>query len=144
MATYPSEWNDALVTGHPEMDDQHHDLLVAHAAALELARSGDEPAMRASLLELLELTRKHFAFEERLMVESAYSGRTQHAKAHVAFVRDLLALLEVAARDASAAAVRLWLGSRYDSWWKHHLRSNDVLLASHLAGAPLLEAAGGE
>ena len=50
-------------------------------------------------------------------------------------MRDLIALLAEIARNPCSPLVRLWLESRYESWWKLHARSNDAALARHLAAA---------
>ena len=128
-----TEWDRGLDTGHPAIDEQHRELLVAHADALERARGRDGQATRVAIAGILELTRRHFAFEELLMAESSYGQRVTHAKAHAAFLRDLLDLDALTARDACSPVVRMWLESRYLAWWKFHVRSNDAALAAHLA-----------
>ena len=128
-----TEWNQQMETRHSAIDEQHREMFSVYADALEGARGGDAPAAQAAVLKLLELTRRHFAFEEQLMSESSYSHREVHAKAHAVFMRDLLDLVAHVGRDASSPVVRLWLESRYVTWWKLHVRSNDAALANYLA-----------
>jgi len=128
----PTPWSAALDTGHPALDEQHRNQFRLHAEALDSARSGDLGAARSALAELLAHTREHFAFEEKLMVESGYAQRELHHKAHLTFMDDLVSLVGEGARDSSSAVLRLWLESRYASWWKWHVRSNDAPLARYL------------
>ena len=75
------------------------------------------------------------------MSETAYAGRERHAEAHRTFMRDVLALVAEAARDGTSGLVRLWLESRYASWWKLHVRTNDLALAAHVRSIPAPAAA---
>jgi hypothetical protein len=59
-----TEWDRGLETGHPAIDEQHRELFLARARALESARDRDGQATRAAAQEILDLTRRHFAFEE--------------------------------------------------------------------------------
>lgn len=126
-------WNHQLDTGHPAVDEQHQEIFHVYAHALESARRGEPQAALAAVVSLLDLTSRHFAFEERLMSESSYGQREVHAAAHAAFMRDLVERASFARRDASSPAVRLWLESRFVTWWKLHVRSNDAALVNHLA-----------
>jgi hemerythrin-like metal-binding protein len=138
----PTPWSAALDTGHPALDEQHRELFRRHAEALDSARRGDAEAARAALAGLLDRTREHFAFEEKLMAEAGYPQRELHGQAHSQCMEDLVALVGEGARDPCSAGLRLWLESRYASWWRWHVRSNDAPLARHLlaAGAPPREA----
>ena len=69
------------------------------------------------------------------MRESGYARREAHAQAHGVFMHDLASLVAEASRDACSPLVRLWLESRYTTWWKLHARSSDVALADHLLNA---------
>ena len=128
-------WSRALETGHPAMDEQHQQLHSVYQGLLENVRGGDGGEAWVQLQELVQLTKRHFAFEESRMEESSYAAREQHGESHRAFLRDLVQFVERAQRDACAPLVRLWLESRYVSWWKLHVRSSDAGLAAHLAVA---------
>lgn len=133
MAT--TAWDGGLETGYPPIDEQHRDLVAFHAVVLEHVRSGDAGAAWAELQELIDHTQRHFAYEEARMIESAYGAREKHLEGHRAFMGDLVQLVERARLDACAPVVRMWLESRYVSWWKYHVRSSDAALAAHLAAA---------
>ena len=125
-------WSAALETGHSAIDDQHRELVRLHAEVLDSMRAGDADAARTALAVLLDRTREHFAFEENLMAEARYPQREHHGTAHSQFIDDLVALVSEGTRNPFSTALRLWLESRYASWWKWHLRSNDFALARHL------------
>jgi hemerythrin len=136
----PTAWSATLETGNPALDEQHRVLFSLHTEAIESARRGDGPAVRTVLAELLDRTREHFACEEKLMAEACYPQRELHGKAHREFMGDLVALVAEGTHDPSSKVLRLWLESRYASWWKWHLRTDDVALARHLT-APAAPAA---
>jgi hemerythrin len=129
----PNGWTARLETGHEALDRQHRELFRVHAAAVEAARTGQAPAVREALQELLDSTHRHFGFEERLLLESGHPQREAHVGVHAAFTSDLVALVTAAAGDPCSPGVRLWLESRYASWWKFHVRSYDAALAAGIA-----------
>lgn len=131
----PTPWSATLETGHPALDEQHLELFRLHLEALDGVRGGDGRSPRTVLAELLDRTREHFAFEEKLMAEAAYPQRELHARTHSEFMADLVALVSEGTREPSATVVRLWLESRYASWWKWHVRSTDAPMAKHLRAA---------
>lgn len=133
-------WSASLDTGHSDVDEQHREIFRLHAAAVDAAR-GDGRATKECLQDLLDRTAEHFAFEERLMSATAYAGRERHVEAHRTFMRDVLALVAEAARDGTSGLVRLWLESRYASWWRLHVRTNDLALAAHVRSLPSPEPA---
>ncbi|HYS81567.1 MAG TPA: hemerythrin family protein [Anaeromyxobacteraceae bacterium] len=137
----PTPWNAALDTGNPALDEQHRELFHLHAEAVDSARGVEGRPAPTVLAELLKSTREHFAFEEELMAEAGYPGREPHGQAHREFMDDLVALVAEGTRDPSSMALRLWLESRYPSWWKWHLRTHDVALARHLMAPPAPAAA---
>ena len=136
------DFTKELELGHPDLDEQHRELNGLHALAAAAVRAGEAPAVRGSLGKLAELTRRHFAFEERLMAEAAYPDRESHAAGHAAFLKDLDLLEAHAAKAPCSPLVRLWLESRYASWWLLHLRSHDARLVSRLSASALLPGAG--
>ena len=128
----PTPWSATLETGHPALDEQHRGLFHLHGEAVDRARGVEGRPARTVLAELIDRTREHFAFEEGLMAEAGYPQREPHGKAHREFLVDLVALVAEGTRDASSMALRLWLESRYPSWWKWHLRTHDVALVRYL------------
>jgi hemerythrin len=136
----PAGWNADHDTGHDAVDAQHRELFRLHGDASQAARGGDAAAALAALHSLLQGTREHFAFEERLMTETAYPRRDEHAAIHADFVADLASLVAEAGRDACSGLVRLWLDSRYASWWRLHVRANDAALARHVTACAALAA----
>jgi hemerythrin len=130
-----SGWEASLDTGHPSIDEQHRALVGLHGEAVAGARDGRGAAAQSALQDLLDLTQRHFSYEEQVMEEADYPSRGAHVDAHGEFLRDLVALVGEASRDACSPLVRLWLESRYASWWRHHLRSFDLPMAAHVIRA---------
>ncbi len=132
-AMEPDGWSETLKTGNEALDAQHVELFELHANVCGASRRGEAKAVRDVLQELREQTRRHFAFEAQQMAESKYARRKMHENAHAAFMQDLDSLIAEAERSACSPLVRLWLESRYASWWALHVRSHAMGLAAHLA-----------
>jgi len=83
-------WQEEYGVNVAEIDEQHRQML---SIALELHAAVTERRSKAALLEILdrltEFSRKHFAFEETLMVEHNYPGLKPHREEHANLMRQL-------------------------------------------------------
>ena len=78
-------WNDDLATGIGVIDSQHK-RIIHYINQLTDARSLEEPELVGEvLLNLIDYTMSHFAFEEALMEEVGYNGAMIHAGTHNSF-----------------------------------------------------------
>ncbi len=79
-------WNDSLSTGINIIDCQHK-RIIRYINQLNDAKSHDNTHELISevLIELIDYTLSHFAFEESLMDDAGYSGVTIHKRTHDAF-----------------------------------------------------------
>jgi hemerythrin len=90
-------WNHACSTGVKAMDDQHGVLLdTLNELRLALAHGRGRDEIGEGLNRLIELTRLHFASEERLLEQQGYPGTAEHRSAH----QRLLVQIEEAAHRA--------------------------------------------
>jgi hemerythrin-like metal-binding protein len=80
------EWSQDFESGLLEIDDQHRLVF----ALIQRIRDGESrSAIRDVLLEIAQLTRNCFDYEERIMVEFAYPDAVRHAGEHTALLREL-------------------------------------------------------
>jgi hemerythrin len=78
-------WSDDLATGIRVIDGQHK-RIIHYINQLHDARRLNEPELVGEvLLNLVDYTLSHFAFEESLMDEAGYDAASIHKKTHEAF-----------------------------------------------------------
>ena len=86
-------WSDEYSVGIETIDAQHHELVDlinrVHSAIHERRGSA---VLSASLDDLLEYTRSHFALEERLMEECKYPELDEHKGFHIDLIDQAVAL----------------------------------------------------
>lgn len=84
MAGNPQlKWGPDLELGVPAMDAQHQRLIAAMQAIQELdAQRADGAVIGRHLVDLVELTRAHFADEESHMAAIGYADLRRHALIH--------------------------------------------------------------
>jgi hemerythrin-like metal-binding protein len=83
-------WTPEVGTGHPDMDEEEHELFQAASLFSAAIKSSPRHGEVARALELFRACAgRHFAVEERLMLKANYPGRAAHAVAHDEFLREL-------------------------------------------------------
>lgn len=124
------EWNDALVIGIPEIDEQHKMLLEAmNLLSAELQMGHDRAAFADAQRRLREYTELHFSTEEGLMRETGFRGLERHAERHASFVEAMHRFGEKDMKDAPQEARKL-LNYLLD-WLVDHILGADVVFAHH-------------
>ena len=123
----PLVWRDAFSIGYKQIDTDHRHLIDL-INMVELSLTGEHPLGKLldAIDDLFAYTRKHFAFEERLMVFANYANYEWHKAAHLELIEQLkqvakpvqdlahgesrstLAVPEEA-RDALVGLLRHWL-----------------------------------
>jgi hemerythrin len=126
-------WKDEYAIGVYEIDEQHKRLFTL---VERLQRACDEGADREvidmALRELIEYTKTHFGFEERMMLAHGYEDRDEHRKYHAKFVAGVLD----AKRDweAGDSEVLLRLTVFLTNWLRDHILVEDMAYVPTLAG----------
>lgn len=123
-------FTDAHLTGLPEVDHQHREL-VRQVNAINRALTGDASteAVRRLFDDLLTSTRHHFDTENRLMTHMGYPARAAHEQAHQALLSELGQL----ASQLEAGNELLLLQTLKD-WLLHHIEHADRPMGMYAAG----------
>src|SRR5574344_443046 len=83
-------WSEKLETGNATIDSQHKELI---NAINELLSACSEGKGRTKIKEtsnfLLDYTKRHFAAEEKLQLQSSYPDYSNHQKYHDGFVKEV-------------------------------------------------------
>lgn len=133
MTVASTLWKDEYAIGVFEIDEQHKRLFTL---VERLQRAGDEGADRevvdAALRELIDYTKTHFGFEERLLLVHGYEDRDEHRKYHAKFVAGVLD----SKRDWEAGDPEVLgrLTAFLTDWLKEHILVEDMAYVPSLTG----------
>lgn len=129
----PIVWTDDLNIG-VEMIDKQHRKIVDYINALEGAiGEPDQEQRRLSVgqvvIDLIDYTRSHFAFEESLLEGSGYKFSDLHKGVHEVFVTRIAKLQE---RHEAGVDIAERLHGMLGTWLFHHIKQDDMAYAPDL------------
>jgi len=130
------EWNDAMLTGVVEIDQQHRILVdTLIGARLNLSGSLNDPLFDPITRDLLAYAIYHFDTEERLMARYEYAANSPDATAahlaqHRSFSERVIALRNEAreGRPGSREALLAFL----ENWLINHIMTSDHRLGEFI------------
>jgi hemerythrin len=127
----PFVWRDDFLVSFPAIDQEHREI-VSRAGELHAAVAASRPnsELHQHVASLFDFTEKHFTAEEKLMLESGYTGYAAHKSAH----RDLLGQLSVLREAIAAGTVNPshLLQVFIEVWVEQHMVREDKALAGFL------------
>lgn len=116
-------WSEDLDTGIAVIDSQHR-RIVDYINQLEAhLGDNDRDAIQAVLVELVDYTQSHFAFEESLQEEAGYRYAKPHQKVHQLFIRRIN---EYSERFSLGQEIAHELHQVLVSWLLNHIRRDDA------------------
>jgi hemerythrin len=122
------EWrDDRFLLGVPEMDDTHIEF-VDLVNRLMLASNNEFSPLYDTLIEH---TREHFEYEDRLMVETKFPATAEHRDEHQRVLGEL-ALFNKRVRSGLVAFGRNYVRGRLTEWFMLHAATMDSALAAHV------------
>jgi len=128
-------WTKDLEMGVAVLDEQHKELIALMLEIIELIRSEGK---KKKILELLRRFKndsiKHFTTEEKLMDDSYYADKKGHKKLHGHFMKELQETIDKIDRGIEGTECAEELKENVGEWFIHHIRKNDVKLASYIGG----------
>ena len=122
-------WDYDLETHHPDIDQDHQEVVAFMTAFLKLLDTGHNDRVAGALATFNERVTKHFAYEERLMDEIAFAGTRDHKDAHKSFLSDIKRSSDLLAAGGVTEAFRQWAHGRLVSWFRFHIKAYDIALA---------------
>lgn len=115
-------WSDDLATGINVIDGQHK-RIVHYINQLTDAKSLDAPDIVGDvLMDLVDYTLSHFAFEESLMDDAGYNAAAIHKRTHDAFREKIQ---DYQSRYKSGEDVSNELFELLNVWLIHHIAEDD-------------------
>jgi hemerythrin len=127
------EWNEKLLTGNNNIDEQHKELFRRFDTLLEACnqRKGKEEVQNL-LLFLGDYVKTHFAMEEGLQQRSGYLYYPAHKEQHDGFVRELEELEKQFETEGATLSLVIQTNQRMVDWLINHINVKDKDLAVYL------------
>jgi len=127
------QWTEALATGVETIDEQHKELIVRINNLLEACQQGKGRLIMAGLLNFMaDYAVRHFAEEEKYMIDNDYPGYEGHKAQHEKFISDFGLLKDKF--DAQGAGINLVLVTNRAvvDWLINHINNTDKALGAFL------------
>jgi len=127
------QWTESLETGVDTIDEQHKELVVRVNRLLEACQQGKGKLIMAGLLNFLaEYATKHFAEEEKYMLDYNYPDYDMHKMQHEKFISDFGVLKNKF--DVQGAGINLVLVTNRTivDWLINHINNTDKNLGVFL------------
>ena len=132
----PTDWNDAMLTGVEEIDQQHRVLVnTLNDFAAKLAGHADDRLFDQVTRDLLAYAIYHFETEEELIKRYGYDlaerdEANAHIRQHRSFSAQVIALRGEAGEARSAAQYELLAFLK--DWLMNHIGTSDQRLGKFL------------
>lgn len=123
----PREWAPDLAVGVFEIDNQHKELFKRINNLLDAMKQGKGNTEIGNTLKFLEdYTVKHFATEEKTMIEHNYAGYQAQKTAHERFIKELSDIKKSFRASTSAnLEVLLKVQRQTSDWLINHISNMD-------------------
>ena len=111
-----------------EMDSTHQEFLDIYNSV----DSSDAQSYRMKLMELLEHSKRHFAFEENLMDTTEYKRSREHKDEHAKVLAEMEYFIKSSNSKLGLRMLQAYYKEKLPDWFDLHLISMDSDLAHHL------------
>lgn len=113
----------------------HNEIDTLHQEFLDIYNSVDicsNESYRIKLMELLEHSKRHFAFEEELMDISEYKRAREHKDEHAKVLAEMEYFIKASNSKPGLKMLQAYYKEKLPDWFDLHLISMDSDLAHHL------------
>lgn len=125
------QWKPSYSLGIPAVDLEHREMIqMINEVYASLADDRDNPEVENVLGEIHARISAHFALEERMMREAAYSEYSQHKDSHEDLLEQIRDLMDSWVDDPQAG--REVLQSSLSDWFAVHFATFDARLHKKL------------
>lgn len=119
------EWKDSYSVGMPDIDHQHMRLVDIINRLHDSMRAGATQTQLVHIAhDLLDYTREHFAYEERMIAAAGYPHVAEHAQKHRAMTAQVEAFCDNV--RAAKATIPLKLMDFLKNWLTQHILATDM------------------
>ena len=124
-------WRDEFSIGIDAIDHEHREMIaLINDLDVAMQEQASHGAVVATLGEILVRIAAHFALEEKIMRNAAYTGYSAHKQDHELLLDSLLNVID--AVDDDGHYDRDALSRILDAWFSEHFRTHDARLHHEL------------
>lgn len=125
------DWNQGLVTGFYEIDQQHEHLVgLINNAHDTYVEGASKESLEPLLDELVDYATYHFAAEERYMQNQSYPDRENHNHEHDKFSARVIAFQQDFAAGRAHLSLEVLLFMK--NWLTNHIMHTDMAMGAYL------------
>lgn len=126
------EWDEAMSLGIPTIDADHRDLALRYNGLVHaLFQNGDPALFEKCFRSLVSQVRRHFAYEQRIMIDLGYKACPHHTAEHEKLLREAEELTRRVTTGVEAYDCSVLV--RYVKYWLiEHIVHEDRRLARFL------------
>ncbi len=126
-------WDDSLLVGNTEIDDQHRQIFV-HFERLSLAcqEKAGELAIKEILNFMNEYVEMHFSLEEAFMAENRYPKLPEQQEQHAHFRQTVKELQEVDTNTLEPHRLSLLFYQKLIQWFIQHIKKLDQEMITYV------------
>ncbi|MDC0335853.1 bacteriohemerythrin [Pseudodesulfovibrio sp.] len=125
------EWDDSLLLGVKEIDEQHQQLVkIANSLLAAIADEEKEPVLSKALSWLREYTVFHFNSEEEYMEQIGYPKRSEHAQQHLELKENVKTFQKMLYRKEAVEVSKI--KNLLYEWLVGHIIDSDMAIARYL------------
>lgn len=133
------KWDDAIITGIEEIDEQHRELFEKINHLIEtLEVDGSDENFFNAINYLKEYAFNHFSSEEKYFEEYDYPEKEEHKDEHRLFEKKIIEIEEKGKIFGSAIHLSIELNAYLLNWWYIHIKNFDKKLAKFLKAQGVL------
>jgi len=128
-----SLWNEKMLIGVPEIDEQHHNLVNALSELMTAcAQDQGEDVIHRTLLFIVDYTQEHFRDEERIQAKYRYPLLEKHKKQHSGFILTVGELMNDYERTRSTNDLIANTSKILIDWVMEHIRTEDKKIGDYI------------
>jgi hemerythrin len=126
-------WNKRLETGNVTIDNQHKELIAAINSLLDACSEGKgRTKIEETSQFLVNYTKRHFADEEKLQLQSHYPDYANHKKYHEGFVQEVNQIVAELKKEGPTLVMVGKINNAIAGWLIRHISTEDVKVANHI------------
>lgn len=129
----PLRWDDSLVLGIDEIDNQHRSIFEHSEKLSEAAQQGTQQELVEELTTFLfEYAQMHFATEDRIMLEYKYPKIELQRSEHGEFTRDAKEFKNRIEKDGATREIAIEVSGKLIRWIYNHIRTHDREMVAYV------------
>lgn len=127
------EWQDYLLIGVTEVDDQHKELFSRFNMLLEACNQGKGRNEVQRLLQFLnDYIKTHFAAEEALQIHHKYPGYAAHKEQHNHFIQKVDQFARHFNSEGATISLVIQVNQTLVNWLIEHISKVDQSMGEYL------------